>query len=68
MTLEDSVLIELADQVILVAEIAIDGACRHLGFLGDHGNGKAVEAARRGSRELLRKCVLSYPWLSEVND
>ena len=44
MTLEDSVLIELADQVILVAEIAIDGACRHLGFLGDHGNGKAVEA------------------------
>ena len=44
MTFENSVLIELADQIILVAEVAIDGPCRHLGLLGDHGNGKAVEA------------------------
>ena len=43
MTLEDGVPIELTDEVILVAEIAIDGACRHSGFLGHHGNGEAVE-------------------------
>ncbi|MNT45586.1 hypothetical protein D3C72_1821810 [compost metagenome] len=44
MTLENGVLIKLADKIILVAEVAIDGACRYLGFLGNRGDGKAVEA------------------------
>lgn len=36
-------LIELADQVIFVTEVTVDGARRHLGFLGNHGNGQTVE-------------------------
>ncbi|MNS69745.1 hypothetical protein D3C71_1668980 [compost metagenome] len=44
MTLENGVQVELADKIILVAEVAIDGPGRDLGFLGNHGDGEAVEA------------------------